>query len=236
MKIDKLDWDSDLFGFKIVRLELLETDNYDSVILNNYLANDSTRLVQCCLNISDAKNINLIALDGFEFVDLRVSFAINIDKINSKEHDCRKAGKEDIPALKKIAGVVFAKDSRYNHENIDKKKSKKLYQIWAEKAVLGTFDDYCLIAERNNKIKGFITVKDASKTKVVIGLVGVSEDSHGMGIGSELIKGCLETAWREHYTEIEVSTEGRNIGAQNFYIKNGFKIKEIKVWYYKWIN
>lgn len=236
MKIEKLGWDSDFFGFNIVGLELKQVDSYNPILLNNYLIENSTRLVQCCLDISDTKNINCMIRDGFEFVDLKMNFIASINGTKSTINTIRRAVKEDIKNLRNVAGAVFTKDSRYNHKNIDEKKVKRLYQLWAEKAVLGTFDDYCLVTERDEKAKGFITIREISKKRVVIGLIGVSEDSHGMGIGSELIKGCLETAWREHYTEIEVSTEGRNLGAQNFYIKNGFKIKEIKVWYYKWIN
>jgi dTDP-4-amino-4,6-dideoxy-D-galactose acyltransferase len=236
MNIRKLNWDSTFFGFNIAELELKEADGFNLDQLNDYSDKNSIKLIQCRLNVACNENINNIRSNGFEFVDLKINFWTKTNKVSSTNRIVRRATVKDVDGLKKIAGEVFAEESRYHHKNINLKKVNDFYQTWVEKAVFGTFDDYCLVVERNNIVKGFVTLKENDKNKIVIGLIGVSKDSHGMGIGSDLIGECIAIAQRENYSEIEVSTGGKNIEAQNFYIKNGFKIKEIQAWYYKWFD
>ena len=92
------------------------------------------------------------------------------------------------------------------------------------------------MAEVEGEIAGFATYKKISRSDSSIGLIATSKKFQNKGIGSKLILKCLDFAHSQKRKTLLVGTEGKNIAAQNFYIKNGFKIKKIESWYYKWIN
>ena len=229
MKIKRLKWDSDFFGFGIAKLLPGRIEK-----INEYAKNNKIRLVWCLANIKKSKNINLLEQNGFEFVDLKITFSIESHLKKTKA--VHLARKEDIFDLKKIAHKAFVKDSRFNHKNIDKRRVDKFYESWVEKAVEGTFDDCCFVTKTKGGIAGFATYKRIGSANSSIGLIAVADGYRGLGIGSKLVSRCVDFAYEEGRNALTVSTEGKNIAAQNFYIKNGFAITKIESWYYKWTS
>lgn len=234
MKIKQLIWDSNIFKIKIANLKI-GTAFVDMAEVDSYIRENKIQLCQCCLDISNRKNIRTLAKNGFEFVDLKMIFKLKpclcpgVSKV-------QKAKKEDIESLKKIASEVFYAKSRFNNQNIAKNRVNKFYQTWAEKAVLGTFDNSCYLVKAGSEIAGFVTYKNSYESKAAIGLIGVSKRHQGKNIGSALMAKVITEAHKEGKKYLEVATEGSNIAAQNFYIRNGFKISQIKAWYYKWTD
>lgn len=146
------------------------------------------------------------------------------------------AKRGDVNDLKELAGVAFIKDSRFNHRGFNRKKVSELYRSWVERSVEGKFDDCCFVVEAKGKAVGFATYKRVGAKSSAIGLIAVSNGMQGLGIGSKLISKCLDFAYKEGRKTLLVATEGKNIPAQNFYLKNGFKIEKIESWYYKWVS
>lgn len=228
MGITKLNWESDFFGFGIASL----TDRIPSN-LNRLINLHKIKLTWSLLDIGNTKRINRLQDMGFSFIDLKVTFAIKTSL--GKAKGVRKAVAADISELRTIASQSFINDSRFNCKGFGKKKVQEFYSLWAEKAVKGTFDDCCLVAISKKKIAGFVTCRKVGE-EAVIGLIAVEDNCRGLGIGSSLLTGCLDWAYRDGASLINVATEGKNLVAQNFYIKNGFQIKKIEGWYYKWVN
>ncbi len=229
MKIKKLKWDSDFFGFGIADLLEGRIENIDELTIKGDI-----KLIWTLVGADNSRYINRLTQSGFEFVDLRLTFFRVACATNTE--GTRLATKNDLPELIKLAGQAFLKDSRFNHKNFSQQKTKKLYELWVEKSVAGSFDDCCFVAEVEGEIAGFATYKKISRSDSSIGLIATSKKFQNKGIGSKLILKCLDFAHSQKRKTLLVGTEGKNIAAQNFYIKNGFKIKKIESWYYKWIN
>jgi len=229
MKIKKLKWDSDFFGFGIAKLSPGAVDG-----MQEYVRRNKIRLISSLVETNKTKNISRLERSGFEFVDLRLTFSIKPHVAEAET--TRLAREEDILDLKKIARKAFARESRFNHINIEKGKVEKLYESWVEKSVEGNFDDLCFIAEERGEVAGFATYKRVGSASSSIGLIAVTSGFQGRGIGSKLISACSNLAYKERRKILTVSTEGKNITAQNFYIKNGFVIIKIESWYYKWVK
>ena len=92
-------------------------------------------------------------------------------------------------------------------------------------------DDFTkvLVYVEQHKLIGFVTytIKNDS---VFIGLIAVSKEAQGKGIGKKLID-VVETNLSKN-TTLTVSTQKTNIGACNFYPKLGFEVQTIHYIYH----
>ncbi|WP_052759432.1 GNAT family N-acetyltransferase [Paenibacillus sp. DMB20] len=112
-------------------------------------------------------------------------------------------------------------------------KVNSFYQLWIEKSVKGSFDDYCLLFKSNGKILGFATIREHKDEKTAsIGLLGITPESQGRGYGTRLIEDLKVFLVRRQIKQLMVATQGRNYKALNLYIKSGFKINKIESWFY----
>ncbi|PID27455.1 MAG: hypothetical protein CR982_05795 [Candidatus Cloacimonadota bacterium] len=230
--IKKLVWDSEFFSMKIgdfdasSRFQVEEEHMFD--------------LIQSSVDISYIDRISMLEYLDFKFVELNITFYKNLTKSIKQKIKLdpnlriRKADISDIETLQNFTKIIYKK-SRYNHKPFSKHDSEKLYSTWIKKAVLGTFDDFCLVLSQDKNICSFITVK-IEKDIATIGLVGSNPKFSNKGFASILINMLMEKLIENDVAKLFVSTQGTNIKAQNFYIRNGFKVNSVSFWYYKVIE
>lgn len=236
LNIKKLTWDSDFFGFGIARLE--EPDElFESLdFVDEFAGSKDVALVETLVDIKNIQFIELLESNGFHFVDTRVDFIMDLSKVSS---DIRfdLAVPEDIQSVREIADNLFL-DSRFFHHFFDRNKAMELFKLWAEKAVRGEFDNLCLksVDSDTGQMNGFVTIKYLNLTEARIGLIGVSKNHLGKGIGTSLISSAISLLKEKNFEKLYIATQGKNIGALNLYIKSGFKIKSIQNWFYKIFN
>ncbi len=90
------------------------------------------------------------------------------------------------------------------------------------------------IAVENEKVYGVVTVYWQEWNKIGrIGIIGVSKDAQGKGIGKKLIEKVFDFARDISLRKIYVDTSVNNKAAQIFYIKTGFYPEHIWKDYYQ---
>ena len=235
-----LSWDSDFFGFPIYNLDI----SNDSILTSlpseiaSIAKTPPAGLIQALCDINAIDNINYLECQGFQFIDMRMSFHSEIKTVCQLDKDgiqVLNAERNDIPSLRALSSTLFT-DSRFFHRFFDHQKSADFFSLWTEKAVRGEFDDFCLKADFEGKTTGFITSRIIDKSKARIGLIGVLPEFSKKKIGRHLIN---ELSWllkTKGITSIEVSTQGKNIIAQNYYMRNGFALTRMQLWFYKLIG
>lgn len=229
--IRKLDWDSDFFGFNIAHLDLDGTVNNLSFV-DDFVKSNRIECIQACCDISAIDTIHLLEENMFHFTDLRATYFVGLDNIKIDNSDFYIADKDDLLILREIARSV-AVHSKYYNDRFGKEKAEQLYEIWVEKSVFGNFDNICLKAVEGNSTVGFATVKFKGKGEARIGLIGIRAPYQDRGIGRQLLNSLFSYLISKDITILEVSTQGKNIRAQNFYSRCGFMIKSLESWYYK---
>ncbi|MBU1118308.1 GNAT family N-acetyltransferase [Patescibacteria group bacterium] len=231
LNLMKLDWDSEFFGHTIAELSGSVSRSGLEAVLNE-AKKSSIELIQACVDLSDVDQINMLEENGFLFWETKVTYEKKLSLEKKEKPQYIEAQENNVPALQNIASQVFV-DSKYYAVGFDKKKVDTLYEVWVEKAVKGTFDDFCLIHQDEDDILGFITAKILDKKTARIGLIGVDPRHQSKGTGTQLLLSLDAKLAEEGIEKIQVSTQGKNVVANNFYIKNSFYLKESHVWLYK---
>jgi len=227
--IKELEWDSDFWKIKIADC-IYENDNE----INEYLNNKNVDLIQTQVNINKTESIRKLENLNFKFIDLNITYCISVDSYNMSAEKYIVANEQNVNDIENIAGQVFI-SSRYNVLSIE--KTKEFYKLWASKSVLGKLDDVCLIEKNeNDELEGFVTVKKISEDSARIGLIGVNPAHQNKSVGTKLINQAKNYLALKGVKRIFVSTQGSNIMAQNFYIRNGFKVYDVSAWLYLFLS
>lgn len=222
--IKRLDWDSDFFGLQIGELiyeSNLETDNsYDLLyVINN-----------CDFEIEIENFTN-------SFSETKLIFSKNIMKSSPKAYSIFSVKKiqykkEDIYYLAYESG----KFSRFFlDDNFSNEKFEKLYQKWVDNSISNTIADDLLIFLEDDHIVGFVTYK-CSDQFATIGLIAVSSNHQGKGIGKKLLETVENILFEQKVKTIFIPTQEKNEVACKFYIKQGYNVIEKKVIKHYWKN
>jgi ribosomal protein S18 acetylase RimI-like enzyme len=236
-----LEWDTNFFGVRIARA------------LDDVLSEDSARLIDIwcqencidCLYLlarSDNLSVTMMAEKfGYSFVDIRVTYVRDVavgDIVRSGKPKMlvRLCQPEDLSKLCEIAHNCHTDSRFYFDVHFPTHLCNSLYETWLIRSCEG-YADAVFVASLNGVPVGYITCHlDEINESGNIGLLGVDERSWRIDVGRMLIDRALNWfAGRDiHY--VSVVTQGRNIGAQHFYQKQGFRTSSVMLWYHKWYS
>lgn len=235
--IRKLAWDSDFFGISMAHLDHGAYEPANRSEFERIAAEDRIQFIQALIPIQDAFKIRELEDAGFRFADLRVTFQADSEGLTGTTTGSGEfllaSGSADEEELCRYAPSLF-KDSRYyGYENLFRDSDiERMYALWVRKAIRGTMDDHCFKFVLGGEAVGFVTVKIRDES-AAIGLIGVRPDHRRHGIGSALLRGLAGWLAARGISRLIVATQGKNVQAQNFYLKNGFRIRSLEAWYYR---
>ncbi|MCX7845216.1 MAG: ribosomal protein S18-alanine N-acetyltransferase [Dictyoglomaceae bacterium] len=101
-----------------------------------------------------------------------------------------------------------------------------------EKEILSNKIAYYFIAEKENRIVGYIGFWQIFR-EAQITTIAVHPDFRGKGIGEALLDYVIELCRKNSIEEIVLEVRISNTIAQNLYFKKGFKKVGIRKWYYR---
>ncbi|HWW39895.1 GNAT family N-acetyltransferase [Pedobacter sp.] len=228
--IERVDWDSNFFGFEIGRITIDDLNGFNYKDFKN--ESEKYRLVY----VLSKDNLNL---NNLTLVDNKVVFhrenISNINRLSFTENmvlfDERKHDVDQLVSLALESGVY----SRfYLDKNFKNGEYRKLYTEWILKSINGELAFNILIANEKSKILGFTTIVKKNEILADIGLVAVHKDARGRGIGMGLINKTIEIARESNFKEIQVVTQMDNIPARKLYTNANFVIKDNINIYHFW--
>ena len=237
--IEILKWDSNFFGFKIASIttDILRENIMEYIY--DFVNNNNVKLIYYLCNCHDRKSVEIAEKNNFNFVDIRIQFEKQINKIkkiNNNKFRFALASSDDFYKLKTISSGIYNNSRYYFDKKFDILKVNQFYFDWIEKSILGKFDDECYCLYKGDKIIGFCTVKYKEYSEASIGLFGISKTYQGKGLAKLLLDNIFNIMFQRKIKKLSVVTQGRNYGAQRTYQKSGFLTKKTELWYHKWIN
>lgn len=238
MKITKLGWDSDFFGFPVGKINGEGINSSDELdIILKEAKGKSYRL--CYLMILPSDNLSVsLKKSGKRFLaDEKVTYSIGEIK-NTELTDLNNVTEFDasfpVDEMYSLA-VQSSHQSRFKlDKNFDAGCCDKMYKIWIDRSITGELADKIFVYKENDSIKGMITVYVKNDTGN-IGLVGVDSGERGKNIGKKLIRKTFEYLIRNKISRVDVNTQKRNAEACRFYEKCGFSVSKIIDIYHFWL-
>jgi ribosomal protein S18 acetylase RimI-like enzyme len=103
-----------------------------------------------------------------------------------------------------------------------------LYRTWDEWEVIGLYNtdpEYCLVAEVNDQLAGFILGTIISKGSWTYGYIiwlGVSPQSQRQGVANKLVDKFVERTIADGARFMLVDTDPANVSAVKFFTRKGF--------------
>lgn len=229
-----LQWDSDFFGVSSARVNLngavekmdqekiiefckgydfVSIYNYDNVKENNYWIGNRTNAFLVDLNIQFQKNV----VDKPNYQDGK-SYVRNELTRNEQILD--------------IASKSFKYSRFFNDPDLSQEKANNIYLHWTECA-FGQDDKFFVIAERGEKVAGYILFSKNANSYVVE-LIAVDENYQGQKVGKSLISTMESFVKDQGMDVIRVGTQVNNILAAQFYYAAGFKYVSCSSVYHLW--
>lgn len=237
--ISLLEWDSKFWGFPVAYLSSSHLSENILFRVNQFVREKNVRLIQYLCNCHDKKSVSFAEKNGYEFKDIRLTYEKKLTKKDDVEVDEKKqfciAQDGHIPALREISRDLYLDSRYYFDSNFDRERIAEFYMGWVEKAVKKQNDDLCYVYLINQVPVAYCSVKFMSDDLVQLGLVGVSNEHTGKGLGGKLIQNVCNSLIENGYKRIRVVTQGRNYPAQRLYQKSGFLTYSTELWYHKWV-
>jgi dTDP-4-amino-4,6-dideoxy-D-galactose acyltransferase len=226
--IKKLQWDSDFFGYPV---GILKAGDYADVDRKRFLA--------------EAKEYRLVTLffdhpiprkpAYFKLVDKKVVFRRKTEKLRQQPGPgsggiSRFRGRAN-RTLFRLA-LESGSYSRYRTDDgFRNGEFRRLYRKWLDNSLSGVSAKATYVYRIGERTAGFITLRAEGKT-AAIGLLAVDGRDRGKGIGTALIGHAVRKAFDFGCTAITVATQLDNDPAVRLYLKNGFRIKDVKMIYH----
>lgn len=231
MEIRTLQWDSDFFGLRIGRADIITKEDA------HFLASRQNELKKQfdLLYVFDPNNVGF-ETNGAQLVDEKILY--------SKPCEPRKQFSEisfykdvqpndDLYRLALVSGGY----SRFKLDELLPKGSyERLYTRWIENACHqeGTNKQILTFLNDQNVTKGMITI-DYQGELGRIGLVAVDTDVQHQGIGGKIMSTLDGYLFALGIKTLEVPTQKANTDACRWYEKNGFVIQSITPIYHWWL-
>ena len=144
---------------------------------------------------------------------------------------------EDLDALTQLAEESKWTSRYYKDARFPKQQLPSFYSEWVSKSVSGDLDDLVFCCEINGRLAGFISVKKLGYNFGSIGLIAVSPDFQGQGIGKVLVSHAVNFLFESrNCAAVQVVTQKDNLSACKMYESVGFVVSDDSKWLHKWIH
>lgn len=217
--IEEAVWDSEFFRRKIGRLTAVPGGNR----LRKYLqqaSEDGYAYLTCRVVLENIAEVQQLQKHGFYVTDIGAVWERGPEVFPPERMSgVRPALLRDAPGLEALCKGLFREGRFYNDPFFTREEAERLYRQW----VINSLRDRTsrtFLAEDSGFIVCHRTKKSGS-----IGLIGLAPSRQGQGIGRSLVCRALSWFQEKKLDTVTVRTQVTNIGAMNFYLKMGFRIK-----------
>ncbi len=232
-----LEWDSQFFGKRIGRVEGHSLSAADVIEVEHWAKANNVDCVYFLADGSDRQHWAAVEGRGFQLVDLRVTYQLDLTRYEEKcpaVAQIRVARREDIAQVKKMAAEFHQASRFFVDVRFPREKSREMYEVWIERDF--TEENRTLwVFEEGGVVLGYTSASVHPSTGMAeIGLVGVSAEARGRGIGVSLQHHAFQALKQIGIHNLHVVTQGRNVNASNLYLKCGYTLRSIDLWFHKW--
>lgn len=217
--LERLDWDSQFFGFTVARVVAPAMSDAEA---QSIAASADAIGARCIYFLSDdSASWRSAAAAGFDPIDIRVQLTRTGAIADAQRTLGTRADADEVVDI--VREGAFRQSRFFQDPRFPRDKSAELFEIWARRGLRES--DWFTVREPG----GFVTCGPSS-----IQLVAVAEKARGRGLGQSLVAGALAEFAARGVREITVVTQGANLNAQRLYVHAGFRPTACALWLHRW--
>lgn len=235
-----LGWDSDIFGFKIGRIEKMRLcqektapdELLDYVIKD--LRKNGYKHINTRIGLRDMEAFSVFEGAGFNLADIQITLCTPEKSADKKNVplplplNIRQAGEEDMPQLKELVKGVFTDTRFVTDKRYPKGRVDTLYYEWVKNAMADP-SRRVFVCEDKEDIIGFSICNVPADSAQMYGrrigaidLIAVHRDRRKQGAGKFIASFSL--GWlKDRVEKAEIRTQLSNVPAINTFIRAGFQ-------------
>ncbi len=235
LTVQRLDWDSDFFGFGVGRLiGLIESGPALGLALA-HAASSNIQLTYGQCNHDDLPLHRLCLATGGRFVDAKRTYALALDKpspvsamsaVTAISANIAVASGIDPVERRQLRSLAW-QSAAFSRFRVDPAMPanawRRLYTAWIANSLSGKFADAVLVFRADGRSVGMITVSHG-EPKGVIGLLAVDPHWRGRGIARCMLDAARRRCLAAGCEALTVVTQGDNLSACSVYESAGYRL------------
>lgn len=232
-EVEHLQWDSELMGFRVGRLEAGLVDPADLPGCLDGIPGSGFRLVYAPVAWDDLARRQVLESRGARLVDRKTTF-LKADLGPEAAWPvgiAASAATDPSPGLIALA-LASGHLSRFRVDpGIPEGVFEQLYGTWIRRSLDHDLADAVLVAAGE---AGLVTLR-LEGDQAVIGLIAVAADQRGKGLGRSLIQASFAWGRDRGASSLRVVTQGLNRGACALYLASGCRVVQEDAYYHVWV-
>lgn len=180
---------------------------------------------------------------GYRLMDTLVCYSRSLDDLPSRPAppeglSCREAVPEDADAVAQVAREAFGGYMGHYHADpkIGRAAADAAYIEWAETSTMHASPTApVLVAERDEEIVGFLTLRRSSSEEMELVLNAVKPAFRGRGAYAMLVIEALALGNARGYSRAKTSTQINNYSVQRVWARLGFAHSSSLYTFHKWL-
>jgi dTDP-4-amino-4,6-dideoxy-D-galactose acyltransferase len=237
-----LPWDTEFFGCRIARVCGGTLDLGRAAQIDDWSRRNRVRCLYFLSTSEDPATLASAEAQGFHLVDVRITLELRHCDSPAPAHSgpsvgaiIRQARPDDLVELQTIAKSAHRATRFYSDPHFPREKVEELYSTWIALEIQGRAQSVLVAARVTGRPVGYISCHLGPERRVgSIGLLGVSADARGGGVGRSLVQAATNWFRTQEAREVTVTTQGNNRAALRLYQKCGFISRDLQLWYHKW--
>jgi len=239
-KVEFSEIDSARFGLRIARAQVTAA-NLAQVM--DYCAAERIDLLIARCATSELATAQKMEASGFLLMDTLVYYSFDLTKRTIPEDVPRARVREIAPGdqdgVERVASAAFQGYYGHYHADprLDPKKCDEGYVSWATRSCASReVAKEVLVAEYNQNLVGFATLRLNSPAEGEGVLFGVAPEAQGMGIYRSFMVGGMQWCKAQQVKRMVVSTQVTNVAVQKVWCRVGFEPAHSYYTFHRWFR
>lgn len=237
MNIQLSEIDEERFGIRVARVSSIS--GHDLPAIMEFCDAEQVKLLIARCQADDLRVVQSMEKVGFLLMDSQVTYRCDLLKpIPSASVVTRPVRPDEAETVAALSAKSFRGYGGHYHadERLERARCDEVYSSWAARSCVSReVADEVLVAEREDQLGGFVTLKlKASEGEVP--LYGVASAFHGQGIGGGLITAALYWFLERKIETVTISTQITNIHSQKVLLRLGFEPSRYFYTFHKWFD
>lgn len=171
------------------------------------------------------QGIKFLEMMGFNLIDNNIIFEKSVASVHAFERESviRNAVPRDRDQVVDIARRNFTFSRFHLDPDISDQIANRIKAEWVKSYFSGKRGNEVIVAELQGRITGFLLIIYGKNKDLIIDLIATDKNHRGKCLASKMIAYAES---KSNCSKIRVGTQIVNIPSINFYLKNGFQIRE----------